>query len=94
MIGLLTSIKSTWIGVQTTTIQLTESVNTAQGGVSPPTVIATHREWLDNSIMTALNIRKNLASILHGAADAVLEVKKPNHKEIRRKIANAIMPKN
>jgi len=43
--------------------------------------------------MTALNIRKNLASILHGAADAVLEVK-PNHKEIRRKIANAIMPKN
>ena len=44
--------------------------------------------------MTALNIRKNLASILHGAADAVLEVKKPNHKDIRRKIANAIMPKN
>jgi hypothetical protein len=35
----LLHIRSTWTGAQTMAIQLTESVNTALGGVSPPSVI-------------------------------------------------------
>jgi hypothetical protein len=47
--------------------------------------------------MTALHIRKNLASILRSTAEAVerIEPKKinpPSVKEVRMKLAKAIMP--
>jgi hypothetical protein len=39
MHGLRLHIRSTWTGAQTMAMQPTESVNTALGGVSPPSVI-------------------------------------------------------
>jgi hypothetical protein len=42
-------------------MQLTESVNTALGGVSPPSVITTHRGWSTQQLSESCDLTFNQA---------------------------------